>query len=109
MTLSRKEFLTRGLVAFGHDLVQSVRGAMVPAETEPAGEVFGPLTVDNRHCLAQQGGCFACIDHCPRHAINIRLGVGIAVDTEKCDGCGACAVACPLAPRVISMKPLATT
>jgi Pyruvate/2-oxoacid:ferredoxin oxidoreductase delta subunit len=94
-------------MAFGRDLVRNVSGAV--EEPAPAGEVFGPLQVDNRHCLAQRGGCFSCIDHCPQQAISIRLGVGIAVDTALCDGCGQCVEHCPVEPKVITMKPLPTT
>jgi Pyruvate/2-oxoacid:ferredoxin oxidoreductase delta subunit len=108
VTLSRKEFLARGLVAFGRDLVRNVSG-VAAEEPAPAGEEFGQLLVDNRHCLAQRGGCFACIDHCPREAISIQLGVGIAVDAAACDGCGQCVEHCPLEPKVIALKPLPTT
>ena len=105
MTLSRKEFLTRGLVSFGQELARNVRGEAAPPEASRLVEAFGPLTVDNRHCLAQRGGCFACLDHCPQEAITIRLGVGIAIATERCDGCGRCAEHCPMEPKVITMKP----
>lgn len=109
MTLSRKDFLARGLAAFGRELVQSVRGVAAPTEPIPAGEEFGPLKVDNRFCLAQRGGCFACIDHCPHEAISIRLGVGITINPEACDGCGECIGCCPVKPQVITMKPISTT
>ena len=102
MTLSRKEFLTSGLMAFGRDLVRNVSGA--DAGPAASGEDFGPLLVDNRHCLAQRGGCFSCIDHCPQQAISIRLGVGIGIDAEKCEGCGECVGFCPVEPKVIALS-----
>lgn len=107
MTLSRKEFLTRGLMAFGRELVREAQGEAPVAGSGPAPEVFGPLLVDNRRCLAQRGGCFSCLDHCPQEAISIRLGVGIGIDPARCDGCGDCATLCPVEPKVITMQPVA--
>ena len=66
------------------------------------------LRLDNSRCLAQKGSCFACIDHCPKEAVNIALGVGIVVDPELCDGCGECAAVCPVHPEIIEMKPVDT-
>jgi Pyruvate/2-oxoacid:ferredoxin oxidoreductase delta subunit len=108
MSVSRKEFLTRGLAAFGAELLQSVRGEAAPAGSIPGGEEFGPLLVDNRRCLAQRGGCFACMDRCPHGAIGISLGVGISIDPEKCDGCGICIDYCPVEPKVIAMGQVGT-
>jgi ferredoxin len=108
MSISRKEFLARGLAAFGRDLARAVSGEELPSASSAGQVVQGPLLVANRHCLAQRGGCFACIDHCPQEAISIRLGEGIAVDPDRCDGCGACIECCPVEPRVITMKPLET-
>lgn len=68
-------------------------------------EILPILQLDNSRCLAQKGGCFACIDHCPKEAVNIALGVGIAIDADLCDGCGECALVCPTSPNVIAMKP----
>ena len=64
------------------------------------------VQLDNSRCLAQKGSCFACIDHCPKEAVNIALGVGIVVDPELCDGCGECAAVCPVYPKIIEMKPV---
>jgi ferredoxin len=102
VTLNRKEFLTRGLLEFGRELVLRVSAAGHPA-AEPAGERQGMLLVDNSRCLAQRGGCFACMDHCPREALTILLGAGIAVDPEKCDGCGKCIERCPVEPKVLAL------
>lgn len=102
MSISRKEFLTRGLAAFGHDLLTVARGdGSLPTGQESA--IRGPLRVDNRRCLASRGGCFSCLDGCPREAIDIVAGVGIVVDPERCDGCGACVQVCPVEPKPLSL------
>mgnify|MGYP001038285808 CR=1 FL=1 len=106
MSVSRKEFLTRGLAAFSREVVNSVRGELEHEGNGGGAESCGPLLVDNRHCLAQRGGCFACLDQCPQEAITISLGVGIEIDLSRCDGCGLCIDRCPVTPRVISLKQL---
>lgn len=101
MSISRKEFLTRGLAAFGRDLVSAARGE---ENLPPAGAVAGcsaHLRVDNRRCLASRGGCFSCLDGCPHEAISITAGVGIVVDPGRCDGCGKCIQICPIEPKPI--------
>jgi len=107
MMLSRKEFFREGARALGRTLLNP--GRLVASAPQPQAELEpdGPLAIDNSRCLAQRGGCFTCIDHCPQHAISIRLGVGIAVDPGKCDGCAHCVEVCPLEPKVITVKPLA--
>jgi Dissimilatory sulfite reductase (desulfoviridin), alpha and beta subunits len=104
MNISRKEFLCRGIYAFGRDLVDTLK--VRESETVEAAclEDHGYLLLDNSRCLAQRGGCFACIDHCPKAAVSIALGTGIAIDGELCDGCGECAAVCPIDPKVITMK-----
>jgi ferredoxin len=104
MNISRKEFLYRGMYAFGRELVDTFKDRQ-PEEVETACmEDHGYLQLDNSRCLAQRGGCFACIDHCPKAAVSIALGIGIAIDGELCDGCGECAAVCPIDPKVITMK-----
>ena len=104
MSISRKDFICRGILVFGRDLAESLRGG--PSETIEGRTVedCGYLLLDNSRCLAQRGGCFACIDHCPQEAVTIALGRGIAIDSELCDGCGKCAAVCPINPKVIELK-----
>ena len=46
MTLSRKAFLSRGLISFGRDLVQSVRGEAADEVVRTGPEEFGLLLID---------------------------------------------------------------
>jgi len=108
MSVSRKEFIRQGIFAFGQNLVENLRGGHSPDAAVTVAEEYRYLRIDNKRCLAQKGGCFACIDHCPREAVTIALGVGIAIDVDLCDGCGECAVVCPISPTVIAMKPKET-
>jgi len=104
MTISRKEFICRGIFAFCQELAGSLTVGASDSIAGGRGEENGYLQLDNSRCLAQRGGCFACIDHCPQEAITIVLGRGIAIDGELCDGCGECAAVCPMNPKVIAMK-----
>lgn len=104
MSVSRKEFIRRGIFAFGRDIVENLMVSPSGTDEEISREDHRYLLVDNSRCLAQRGGCFTCIDHCPKAAVNIVLGKGIAVDAELCDGCGECAAVCPINPNVIEMK-----
>lgn len=99
--MSRKEFIRRGIASFGKDLLQAARYGDVAGGL--AGEVacHGRMVLDNSRCLAQRGGCFACLDRCPREALSISPGVGIRVNEEECDGCGECGGACPLDPPAL--------
>jgi Pyruvate/2-oxoacid:ferredoxin oxidoreductase delta subunit len=108
MSVSRKEFIRQGIFAFGQNIVEAIRGGDSPETAVSAAEEYRYLWLDNKRCLAQKGGCFACIDHCPREAVTISLGVGIAIDADLCNGCGECAVVCPISPNVIAMKPKET-
>lgn len=103
MGISRKEFLTRGLAAFGRDLLTAARRDASVSHEPLDGVVSGPLLVDNRRCLASRGGCFSCLDGCHREAISIRAGVGIVVDGDQCDGCGECIQLCPIEPKPIAL------
>jgi len=103
MNLSRKEFLTGGLAAFGRSLLDAAREGETATSDHEQVSVTGYLRVDNRRCLAQRGGCFACLDKCPLEAITISPGVGITIDPDNCDGCGECISVCPVQPKAIMM------
>ncbi|AMK76065.1 MULTISPECIES: ferredoxin-type protein NapF [Methylomonas] len=54
----------------------------------------------NESCLAQNGViCMTCREQCPEQAIEIQPRLGSAalpvIDSERCNGCGACFAPCP--------------
>lgn len=104
MNISRKEFLSRGLAAFGRDILSATRGEEPAKGGLCEGAGSGALLVDNARCLAGRSGCFSCIDRCPQEAISIDAGVGITVDSALCDGCGECVQVCPIEPKPIRLK-----
>lgn len=46
---------------------------------------------DREACAA----CGACLNECPRGAIEIWRGCYASVEAERCAGCGRCAMSCP--------------
>lgn len=103
MNVSRKEFLSGGLAAFGRSLLDAAREGEPATPDKGQVTVNGYLRLDNRRCLAQRGGCFACLDKCPLEAISISPGVGITINPDSCDGCGECVSVCPVEPKAIMM------
>ena len=105
MNLSRKEFLTRGIFSLGRLLADGVQPPAAAAGKESDTETDAALAVrvDNNRCLAQRGGCFTCLEHCPAEALWIEAGIGIGVDPLRCTGCGVCADVCPLEPKAINL------
>lgn len=106
MNISRKEFLTRGLLSFGREIAATLTEKAAAQPEETAGEEQGMLLFHSQRCLGQRGGCFACIDNCPQEAITIQLGVGIAIDAATCNGCGECIEYCPVHPKALAMNTL---
>jgi ferredoxin-type protein NapF len=63
---------------------------------------IGEALVDDTICLTALGqkDCDACVRACPFEAVRIhwdeeQYAAWPAIDTAKCNGCGACEVACP--------------
>ena len=102
-SVSRKEFFAFGLTAFGRELLATVRGDTADSGA-PEVAAGGLLLLDNSRCLARQGGCFSCLDRCPREAMEITAGIGIVINGDLCDGCGECIAICPLEPKPIRLK-----
>jgi Pyruvate/2-oxoacid:ferredoxin oxidoreductase delta subunit len=105
MNISRKDFIQQGIFTFGRSIAESFRGEPSADVTATGTEEYPYLRLHNSRCLAQQGGCFSCIDHCPREAVTIAPGVGVAIAAALCDGCGQCALVCPVSPKAIELKP----
>lgn len=85
-------------------MAENLRDSLFAAiEGEPMDARFYPL-IDNGRCLALQGACFACIDHCLQEAVSMALGRGIVIDSELCNGCGECATVCPINQKSISAE-----
>ena len=74
--------------------------------------VIGPAALDLDTCLLAEGReCNACIQHCPYQALSILtspdgFSTEPLVDLERCTGCGACEMVCPVRPqRAIRVNP----
>ena len=78
--------------------------------------VFNPIStapwshnasISDQCITQQQVVCRSCIEHCEPEAITLSLqlgGVGIPkLNTELCNGCGACVAVCPT--QAISIQP----
>ena len=66
---------------------------------------IGMVQVDMNICLlGEDRECSACMRWCPYNAIRyvfseVEYMLVPVIDTEKCNGCGACEVACPTSPH----------
>jgi ferredoxin len=105
MNMDRKTFLRKGIVALGEMLIQPGRMAHEP-EQDRSLQTPGCAVPDNGRCLAQRGGCFTCLEQCPKEAISVEMGKGVWVDPERCDRCGTCEHVCPLTPVAIRVNRL---
>jgi len=108
MTLKAKEVASTGTDgAAQRDTVNLGRRAFLRGDPAPASGSAVPArgagpAVIGPACLAlNRVVCRSCAEHCAPHAIHFRLAPGgIAVPlvrAERCDGCGACLTACPVA------------
>ncbi len=88
-------------------------GALQPVLLSEKPKVrIGLAHVDMDRCmLAEARECFICRERCPYQAIRTQFSpityiVEVQIDPARCNGCGACQVACPTWPRAIVVQPL---
>jgi ferredoxin-type protein NapF len=81
-------------------------GALVGVDLEKKAHIqIGLAQVDMNLCLlGEDRECSACMRWCPYNAIRYVFSEAEytlvpVIDTAKCNGCGACEVACPTSPR----------
>lgn len=99
---------SRGGCTFCHLCAGACPNGVLPFPESGKPQRLGLAVPDNRHCLGQRGGCFTCLEQCPKEAITIEPGEGIRVNYDRCDGCGVCEHVCPLAPAALRIKRLGT-
>lgn len=98
--------LTRGLNAYldrkGFSSLESLRGKALPNIVD-----FSAMPMDHRvraRVNESCNGCLQCVTACADggfQAISGRKGEPVVIDAATCDGCGLCAMVCPL--KSISM------
>ncbi len=114
MSISRKEFLRKGLLSLG-ELICTVAGVMeAPKSVEPlvrdepesmhAAGAGRHAVAHNERCLAGKCGCFVCAERCEAQAITVVIGEGIKIDPAACNGCGACNYVCPVIPKAVTIS-----
>lgn len=96
--ISRKEFLTRGIFAYGCEIAGNIRSGTNESDQ---GKCKGKLLYHEIRCIGLTGGCFSCSESCPQGAIEMEAGTGILVDNDKCDSCGICVEICPVEPKAL--------
>jgi len=113
VNLSRKEFFKKSLFSFGETVGTAVgvlKTSRVAESANEESEDFEAIerkdmraVAENRHCLAKNCGCFACIERCEVQAIRVVMGEGIRIDETLCTGCGTCEYVCPVTPKAITV------
>ncbi|MCD8316479.1 MAG: 4Fe-4S dicluster domain-containing protein [Eggerthellaceae bacterium] len=68
------------------------------SDATPSNTIIGKASIDTSTCLAYRDtGCRECYDHCPYEAISLtgdEARPRPVVETDKCNGCGACEASC---------------
>lgn len=88
-------------------------GAIARVEAPAPKPSMGIARVDFELCLlTDDRECSACRTHCPYEAIQYVFSekeyvLTVVIDADRCPGCGACQVACPVSPeKAITVVPL---
>ena len=64
-------------------------------EVDSAQVIIGKAVLNRDWCLAAKGmGCHECVDACQYEALDLGADLVPIVDTEACNGCGACEFVC---------------
>lgn len=115
MNISRKDFFRKSLLSLGEavfSVKDALKGKVDPPRDIPDAGDFTPLPQEgqvavahNATCLAKNSGCFACIERCAPAAIKLIPGVGIRINAQLCNGCGACEYVCPVTPKAVRLQP----
>jgi ferredoxin len=115
MSISRKEFFRQSLFSLGKtalDIADTLKGRIPIIQVEPQGatplsEARPDMYADafNERCLARSGICSNCVESCKPEAIKIIPGVGIRINPQLCNGCGACEYVCPVEPKAVVVIP----
>lgn len=62
---------------------------------DPETDKIGVAVIDTEQCIAWvRGGCDRCSDSCAWEALNIDASGRPSIDSEACNGCGACVFDC---------------
>jgi ferredoxin len=115
MSISRKDFFKQGLFSLGKtalDIADTLKGRlpnvpMEPQGTAPLSEPRPDMVAEafNDRCLARSNSCSACVECCKPVAIKLIPGVGIRINPQFCNGCGACEYVCPVEPKAVVLIP----
>ncbi len=86
----------RGACDFCGKCAQVCPSQAISNASDPAC-VIGVAVIDPARCIAWAAGsaCLACVDACPYGAIWLDESGRPVIDTQACNGCGACEFACP--------------
>jgi MinD superfamily P-loop ATPase len=115
MSISRKDFFRQGFFSLGKtalDIADTLKGRLPNVPMEP--QVAVPLSEPrpdmvaeafNERCLVRSNDCSYCVESCKPKAIKLNPGVGIRINPQFCNGCGACEYVCPVEPKAVVLIP----